>query len=199
MIRLENLPDLLSEDEKLDLYRNWNDESYKVLAERNIRLAIKVAKSFRNTGIEEDDLLAIAMEGLVRAAKTFRPDMEFEFSTYAVSVIKNTICLEIRRNKKSIKPDYSLDEPIVTPNGICELGALLPDKFSMDSRIKMSEILSAIETGLQNKSTRDQYVIRKWLEGVPQRKIAAELGVSRQLVSQKIIKFRNRYIGDLVE
>ena len=102
MIRLENLPDLLSEDEKLDLYRNWNDESYKVLAERNIRLAIKVAKSFRNTGIEEDDLLAIAMEGLVRAAKTFRPDMEFEFSTYAVSVIKNTICLEIRRNKKSI-------------------------------------------------------------------------------------------------
>ena len=69
----------------------------------------------------------------------------------------------------------------------------------MDSRIKMSEILSAIETGLQNKSTRDQYVIRKWLEGVPQRKIAAELGVSRQLVSQKIIKFRNRYIGDLVE
>lgn len=85
--------------EKEKLYKDWNTESWKVLVERNMRLAVNIANSFSNTEIEDDDLLSIALYGLVKAAKKFNPLFGYEFSTFSIPVIRNEILHELRKRK----------------------------------------------------------------------------------------------------
>ena len=50
----------------------------------NLALAKYVAKKYIQSGLEYDDLLQVAYEGLVLAAARYDPSKGFAFSTFAV-------------------------------------------------------------------------------------------------------------------
>ena len=66
------------------VYQDSGDKkSLNRLIESNIRLAHKVAKKNLRTGIDFEDLLAQAVEGIVTAAGKFDPTKNASFTTYA--------------------------------------------------------------------------------------------------------------------
>ncbi len=73
-------------------YRNYNDlQAAHELTTSHLRLAAKVALSFRHYGLPLADLISEANIGLMQAIKKFDPEKGFRLSTYAIWWIKAAI------------------------------------------------------------------------------------------------------------
>lgn len=74
-------------------------------------MAYEVCKRFYNCGIEREELKAIALLGLTKAAVNFDEMRGGQFATFASVVIRNELLMELRKRKKS---PYitSLDEEV---------------------------------------------------------------------------------------
>lgn len=189
MIKLNYLSPLLSRDERKQMYENWTEESAKILAERNVRWAIKIAKSFQNTGIEDEELACIAMLGLVKAAQKFDPKLGTEFTTFATPVIKNEILMSMRKNKQNIYPDISLN---AKENHIHEYGEFVPDQFNLEDCALSSGLVNVVHEVIEKEKPRNKKIIRNYLNGINQTENARICGVSQPQVSRIIKRFRSR-------
>lgn len=142
----EQLPKPMTNEELEELYKNWNEESWKVLAERNMRLAIRVANSFSNTDFEEEDLFSVALFGLVKSAKKFDPSLGYKFSTLSTYMIKNEILMELRKRKIHPYPKESIDEVFVNAKGdsFC-IAELIPDSDDIEDSVLFKELTSVLK------------------------------------------------------
>lgn len=99
---------LLSSEEEQQLGRlikergeNWI-EARNRLVEANLRLVMYCAKQFNGRGTDLDDLNAMGVEGLIRAAEKFDYSLGYRFSTYATWWIKQAIARGIASESGSI-------------------------------------------------------------------------------------------------
>ena len=85
---------ILSSEEEYILgkrIREGDNEAKRILAERNLRLVISVAKRFTGRGLPFEDLIQEGNMGLLRAVNYFDPDLGFRFSTYAIWWIRQSV------------------------------------------------------------------------------------------------------------
>ena len=83
------------------------------LVNDNINLAYKLAWKYYtsyNYKYELEELQSICNIGLVLAAKTFNPELEFNFSTYAYTCMKNELGRFMIYEKRHTLDTYSLYE-----------------------------------------------------------------------------------------
>ena len=73
------------------------------LVEAHLRLAVSIANTYRNQGVELDDLIQAGNLGLIKAAGSYDVDAGFRFSTYARHWVKCLIRLEIANNSRTIR------------------------------------------------------------------------------------------------
>lgn len=71
-------------------------EEQRRLVEDNFNLIYHVLKEFPSAKLKWDDYVQAASEGLCKAALYFKPEYGWEFSTYAVPMIRGTICRHYR-------------------------------------------------------------------------------------------------------
>lgn len=188
---IENIPPMLSEEENEKLIKNWNGESWKVLAEHNMRLALKVANSFLSTGIDEEDLYSISLIGLIKAAKKFNPKYKNKFSTYAIPAMRNEIFIYLRNNKSHPYPKISLNEYVSTENGdSCELFTIVDSGLDFENYIVQRDIARLIHKEIQKLKERDRKIILMHLDGICQMKIGETLGLSQPQISRVLRKFK---------
>lgn len=198
MINLSNIPQPMTVEEKEDLFNNWNEDSWKILAERNIRLAILIAKKFCNSGIDEEELFSIAQFGLVKAAKKFRPDNGNEFSTFASVVITNDILMQMRKNRKIPSLIYSLNELIIIghDSDACELGELIACTKNPFEELEERQFLEYIREALTCFTEKERRVILLSLDGLKQREIGYITGFSQSYISRILksckVRFKRR-------
>ncbi|MGX1320032.1 RNA polymerase sigma-32 factor [Bradyrhizobium sp. USDA 377] len=87
--------DLLEREQEQQLARRWQEtrdgDAANTLVTSHLRLAAKVARSYRGYGLPFADLMAEANLGLVIAASRFEPGRNSRFSTYATWWIKAAI------------------------------------------------------------------------------------------------------------
>lgn len=179
----EKLSPQITEREEEQIFSNWSTTSRQRLIEGNMRLALYVSKQFENA-LESEELVAISMVGLVKAANAFEPNKGIKFNTFASVVIKNEILMAIRKNRKTWR-DISLYSSMgVDDKGneqeIWETIGDLKSEKQMD-RVEIQELIRAIREGLNEE---ERYVIAQWVDGVPQRKTAEILGVTQSRVSK---------------
>ena len=78
---------LLSRELEYELANNWRDKGDEKSIHRLInayaRIAVSIARRFRNYGLPNGDLVQEGMVGLMQAAERFDPAREVRFSTYA--------------------------------------------------------------------------------------------------------------------
>ncbi len=67
------------------------DASRERLITANVGLVYKTFGAYRHRGLDDEDLVGWGMHALCKAADHYSPDLGFNFSTYAVNVIKSTI------------------------------------------------------------------------------------------------------------
>lgn len=89
--------EVLKENEKMQLLREYQDTGSKLARDRliqgNLRLVLSVIQRFSGRGEDMDDLFQIGVIGLMKAIENFDLTKEVRFSTYCVPMISG----ELRR------------------------------------------------------------------------------------------------------
>lgn len=185
---------LAPEEEKecIRRMRQGDEQARKKLVEHNLRLVAHVARKYRRTGLETDDLISIGTIGLIKAVASYAPESGTGLSTYAARCIENEILMVLRAGKK-YRREVSMHEAAGTDkegNEITLLEILGTDAGEVEEAAERSadaqEIRRLIETELD---AREQLVIRLRYGlggGIPQaqREVAQKLGISRSYVSR---------------
>jgi RNA polymerase primary sigma factor len=107
--------DLLSHKEEVDLGRRaraGDPEARRRLVEKNLRLAVAVAKKFRGQGLPFEDLIQEGNIGLMKAVDMFDPEMGNRFSTYATWWIRQSIQRAIGDKGREIRLPAHMNEKL---------------------------------------------------------------------------------------
>lgn len=90
------------------------DKEKNDLAEENMALVYYIISKFKNTNIDQDELLSVALIGYEKALSKYNPNKNTKFSTFAYRCIQNEIFYFIRGEKKINEKSISLNATIAT-------------------------------------------------------------------------------------
>jgi len=90
-------------------YRETHDVSVRNrLIENYMYVAEILAKKFAGRGVEYDDLLQVASEGLISGVEKFDPDIGVQFTTYITPTVTGVIKNYFRDYSRSVRPPRKL-------------------------------------------------------------------------------------------
>lgn len=166
-------------------------EARNTLIEHNLRLVMHIIKKYYTTSADAEDLVSIGTIGLIKGVSTYRPDKGVRLATYASKCIENEILMYFRGQKKSAG-DVSLSDAL-DADGSGEGPALLDtlsDGEDMLEELSRREaagwVRQAVDSVLSGREA-DIIRLRYGLDGqppMPQREVAARIGISRSYVSR---------------
>ena len=193
-VKNQAFPHPLNEvDEKscLERMRSGDEDAYHKLVEHNLRLVAYIAKKFRDSGVEEDDLISLGTIGLIKAVKSFRSDAGTKFATYAARCIENEILMHLRSRKKSNR-DVSMDESIGTDkegNDLTLRDVLGTESDALEQYVGERLEQQRLRSLLHVLDKREQKVVclrYGLIDGIEwtQNQIAEQMGISRSYVSR---------------
>jgi len=98
---------MLERDQEYMLAKRWREHGDRDAADQlvtsHLRLAVKVAMSYRGYGLPVSEIISEGNVGLLQAVDRFEPDRGFRFSTYAVWWIRASIQDYILRSWSLVK------------------------------------------------------------------------------------------------
>ena len=171
--------------------REGDEQARNALVEHNLRLVAHIARKYRFSGLELNELLSIGTLGLMKAVDSF-DESKGRLSTFAARCIENEFLMMLRKEKKSVR-EISLYEPIGTDregNAICLKDVIVAGGCDVDEECEKRELADKIPGLLKETLTqREYYVIikRYGLFGnheMTQSEIGRNLGISRSYVSR---------------
>ena len=193
-VKNQAFPHPLNETEEKDCLSRLqlgDQEAFRTLVEHNLRLVAYIAKKYRDSGVEEDDMISLGTIGLIKAVRSFRSDAGTKFATYAARCIENEMLMHLRSRKKSSK-DVSMDESIGTDKEGNDLtlrdvlGSEADElERSVGERIEQQRLLSMIPS-LDERERKVVALRYGLIDGVEwtQHQIAEQMGISRSYVSR---------------
>lgn len=171
---------------------NMVPEAKNILIERNLRLVAHIARKYTGAVWTQDDLISIGTIGLIKAVSTYTSKKSTRLATYAARCIENEILMSIRASRKN-RMEVSLNLPIGTDQDGNEISFNdilgTDDDEILDTvslKIQVSKLYQALGETLTPRE-RQVLFYRYGLGGaepLPQREIAAKLGISRSYVSR---------------
>jgi RNA polymerase sporulation-specific sigma factor len=190
----EFLNPLTTEEEQLLLSEmaSGNLEAKHKLIEHNMRLVAHVAKKYYSPIEDPEDLLSIGTIGLLKAVETYDAGKGYKLATYAARCIDNELLMYFRGKRKTAR-DVSLYEPIGQDkegNQIQLFDILEEEPVDVVKQLEEQEHLLRLRELLPTLlDEREREIIYKrygigGTEGITQREIAKELGISRSYVSR---------------
>lgn len=78
----------------------------------NLKLVIKISEKFEGIDKDVEELFAIGLVGLVKAAQKFDESRQVKFSTFGGRCVENEILMYFRKEKPRTKHTVSLESPI---------------------------------------------------------------------------------------
>lgn len=120
------------------------DKEKNDLAEENMALVYYIISKFKNTNIDQDELLSVALIGYEKALSKYNPNKLTKFSTFAYRCIQNEIFYFIRGEKKINEKSISLNQTIAT------------DKNGND--LEVSDTLASEEDTLEEKVIKNETI-----------------------------------------
>ena len=161
------------------------------LIEHNLRLVAHIAKKYRASGCDSDDLVSIGSIGLIKAVHTFRPEAG-RLTTYASRCIENEILMHLRANRKLRNTVTMSDSATFDKEGnevqLTDLMGTDRDVVSdeVEMRISSRRVLELIDQVLDPRQAQVIRLRYGLEDGVfhPQHEVARRLGISRSYVSR---------------
>ena len=185
---------LSAEEEKscFECMKNGDNSAKEKLIKHNLRLVAHIAKKYKNSNVDNDDLISIGTIGLMKAIKTFTYEKGNSFSTYAARCIENEILMTFRSDKKNASSVY-LDDVISVDkdgNNLSLFEILGNEDDGVETQVENRVIFKKIEKIIDDKlSSREKEIIvkRYGLYGEQPRtqiELANEMNISRSYISR---------------
>lgn len=177
-------------------------DEQRALVEANIGLAAMVAWKYRTScaqyGMDWDDVFSIACLGLMRAARSFNPEVS-KPSTYLTIGCETAVCEELRKHKTKSRSTYltiSIEDVLCVDGQGHEL--TLADVLKSEEPTIEETVLSrlAVEQlptvlGARASATEKDVLLRR-INGMKQREIAEALCLSQSYVSRILTGIKNK-------
>lgn len=134
----------------------------------------------------DEDMFQTGIIGLLKAINTFDVSKGYQFSTYAFPIVRNEILLSFRKNKKSVKAAFSLDDNVDIGNGeSVSYAEMIADRKDYEENTVNSMLAQQIFSKLSPREKR--IFIMFFVDGKTQCEISEALGISQSYIS-RIIK-----------
>src|ERR687896_386704 len=107
--------ELLTHAEEIDLSKRakaGDTRARKRLIEKNLRLAVSVAKKYRGYGLPFEDLIQEGNIGLMKAVERFDPDRGWRFSTYATWWVRQAVQRAVADKGRTIRVPVHMGDKI---------------------------------------------------------------------------------------
>lgn len=175
----------------LALARQGDLAARNVLIERNLRLVAHIMKKYYTQTADQEDLISIGTIGLIKGIQTFDPDKGARLATYAARCVENEILMHFRGQRKTAG-DVSLSDYIETAKdgtalSLMDVVCTEEDLFDDLAKKEAAARLHAAIDRVLDARERTVVILRYGLgdrSPLPQREIAAKLGISRSYVSR---------------
>jgi RNA polymerase sigma-B factor len=135
-------------------YRRTDDRDLRDrLIEMNIGLAEAVARRFGGRGERHDDLLQVALVGLLKAVERFDPERGPAFSSFATPTIEGELKRHFRDKRWAVRVPRRLQEQMLEVNQsvavLAQRAGRSPtiDEIADDTHLSTEEVLEALEAG----------------------------------------------------
>lgn len=173
-----------------------SQEAINRLVGANLRYVVTLANTYKNRGMETEDLISEGNIGLMRAAARFRPVYRKRFVTFAAPFIRQSIEAAIAHNTTADDSSKglqirSVDAPV--PVGSQNTYTLLSilentDAERSDQAVEQESVVDRLKKRLGRLEERERIVVTK-LYGVgcpPQTMMetAMDMGLKRERVRQ---------------
>lgn len=169
-----------------------NISQYEYLVESNQRLVYKIARKFKVTPFEYDDLVQAGMMGLFNAAKKYDITKGVKFSTFATYFIIGSIKDELAKNNFfKISKYYRMNNN----NNLDEIDKIVMKEYR---EVVLKEDLNEVEGKYLNIDLYDfdqieKKILKLRLENrFSQAKIGEELQISQSKVSRILKKMKEK-------
>ena len=197
----ETLPPPLTREEEetiMNELRSGDERHRELLIIHNLRLVVYIAKKFDGCVTSTEDLVSIGTIGLMKAVKTFDPDKNIKFATYASRCIENEILMHLRKVNNA-KFEMSFDDPLsIDWDGneltLRDVLGSEPDEISVDIEYSdEKKLLLKIINSLSDKE-KELMKMRFGIMGETehtQKQLADLMGISQSYISRlekRIIK-----------
>ncbi len=179
------------EQRYIELSQQGDIEARNKLIEHNLRLVMHIIKKYYTSTSDTEDLVSIGTIGLIKGVSTYRPDKGVRLATYASKCIENEILMHFRGQKKSAG-DVSLSDALDTDGegeGLALLDTIACDQDMLEDLSRqeaMEQVRRAVDSVLEGREAQ-VIRLRYGLDGkppMPQREVAAIIGISRSYVSR---------------
>ena len=190
----------LTKDENQELFIQWHDNNDESARDKiilgNIKFAISICVKYISIdpAYDSDDLLQIAIIGLIKAVDSFDYTRGYSFTTYSGRIIANELNMLWRRFKY-LPLILSLDAPINTSdtNNIALRDILIDRDTNIEMDVEYSIMSTLIESELDCLSERNKNIIidRFGLNNtipLTQQKCAEKYGVSQASICKIVLK-----------
>lgn len=183
-----NLPKSeLSKQEALQLWNTCHSEYAKeqmILSNHGIVFSVMKNLSIPLT---DEDMFQTGIIGLLKAINTFDASRGCKFSTYAFPIVRNELFMTFRKNRKSVKAAFSLDDNADIGNGkSVSYAEVITDGKDYEENVVNSILVQQIfkRLGLREKHIFTMFFV----ENRTQCEISKVLGISQSYVSRIINK-----------
>lgn len=197
-MNIENL--LILTDEQLVLMaREGSETAEEILIEKYKGLVRARSKAYFIAGAEAEDVVQEGMIGLMKAVRSFDPDREASFKTYAGTCISNQILKAIRKAEREknqpLNDAISLDNRLGEKNEDLTIGDIL--KASMfdepEEKVIYEDTLERLGSlSRQIFSPLESQVLRAKIAGKNYQEIAEELGKSPKTIDNALQRIRKK-------
>jgi len=191
----KEFPKPLSSKEEKEYFiklKNGEKSARNTLIEHNLRLLSYVAKKYKNSGIEYEDLISIGTIGLCNAVDKYDMNCGIKFSTFAITCIKNEVLMVLRHDGR-IPISKSLNEPMETDDGGKEMkliDSIIDETVDLEGDYERKEKVQKILKSFESNLTDFEEMVLKMRYGIKtgkpmtQQEIANETGFSRSYISR---------------
>jgi RNA polymerase sigma factor (sigma-70 family) len=148
----------------------------QIRPEDHIGLACMIAAKFTTLHpIEDSEQFGDAMVGLMKAVEKFRPELGFQFSTFAYHVIKRQVIAGWKRRRK--------DATRISSTFLEDIPASR-ESFDVSEGVDTQDLLATMLENVSILPEQQRAVIEARLQGKKLREISEAMGLTKQRIQQ---------------
>ena len=195
---IENLL-ILTDEQLAAMAREGSETAEEILIDKYKGLAKLKAKAYFIAGGDQEDVVQEGMIGLMKAVRSFDPERETSFKTFASACINNQIIKAIRNADREknhpLNDAVSLSETVENSGETLTIGDIVKASVidEPEQNLIYQDLIERIRESIDaNFSQLERDVFRRKLEGKNYMEIAAELGKSPKTIDNAIQRVRHK-------